>query len=154
MSPPRSVSRHLFLLWCVRALELRIPYVWGGKNVAGLDCSGFVTVPLWMLSAGAIDLRATHNTDRLWAHFPRIAHGSEQPGDVAVYRGANSIGPEDVEHVMVYLGNGIVVGQAIGGRANVDRSYSEGRGHWTKAMPLHYRPDCCGFVRLPLADQP
>lgn len=146
-----TVSRASLLLWALQALERRIPYVWGGRDPAvGLDCSGFITVPLWLLSMGKLDLRLTHNTDLLWKELPHVQPGDEVAGDVAVYRGANSTGPADVEHVMLYLGHGLVVGQAHGGRANKEAAYSIERRHWTKALRQDYRPDLAGFVRLPL----
>lgn len=144
-----AVKRDSLALWAMQALEARIPYVWGGRSMAGLDCSGFVSFPLWVLSSGGIDLRATHNTDKFWTSFPRVE--LPEPGDVALYRGANSTGPDDVEHAMLCVGSGVVVGQAHGGRANTTREFSLERGHWTKAKPMTYRSDLAGFVRLPLA---
>lgn len=143
-----AVTRDAFVLWCLDALERRVPYLWGGKGAGALDCSGFVTFPLFVLSHGAVDMRATHNTDRLWCEFPRVTR--PEPGDVALYFGKGSTGPDDVEHAMVYVGANAVVGQAIGGRANISREWSQSRGHWTKARALHYRNDLAGFVRLPL----
>lgn len=146
-----TVSRSALVLWALQALERRIPYLWGGREPSnGLDCSGFITVPLYQLSGGKLDLRATHNTDLLWKELPHVEPGEEQSGDVAVYRGAASTGPHDVEHVMLVAVPGIVVGQAYGGRANTSRVYSLERGHWTKVLRADYRKDLCGFLRLPL----
>ena len=146
-----TVSRSAFILWAAQALERKVPYLWGGKESStGLDCSGFITAPLWQLSHGSLDMRATHNTDRLFKELPHVGIGAEQSGDVACYRGANSTGPSDIEHVMLVLYPGVVVGQAYGGKLNVSKEYSVARGHWTKALRSDYRPDLCGFLRLPL----
>lgn len=151
------VSRNQLILWALQAVAHRIPYVWGGKNplisrepwpTGGLDCSGFVTYALHLL--GGPDWRGSHNTDRLWTTLERIDEVELQPGDLVLYRGKYSTGPNDVEHVMVFVGCGCVVGQAFGGKANTSPGYSIALGHWTKALGLRYRNDVAGFARLPL----
>ncbi len=134
-----------------RALELlasRPGYVWGGKQAHGLDCSGFATLALQL--AGGPDLRATHNTDRLWTEMPHIPEADALPGDLALYQGAFSKGPDDVEHVMVYAGLGLVIGMGWGGSHDVDAETSRLAGKVALVRELHYRPDFAGFVRLPL----
>jgi cell wall-associated NlpC family hydrolase len=154
----------MFLAWCLQQLNAPIPYVWGGKDpgqrpgrdwrVGGLDCSGFVTYPLQLL--GGPDWRGTYNTDRLWTELPRVAMGDVMPGDLALYRGRDSKGSDDVEHVMVYVGSGgspergLVVGQARGGSQDVDPKVSRQLGRVTRIESLLYRDGFAGFTRLPL----
>jgi murein DD-endopeptidase len=140
------------LRWALEHLERRTPYVWAGKDpTKGLDCSGFVTAGLF--AVGGPDWRLTHNTDRLWAECPLVRLDQARPGDAVLYWG-KSAGPRDVSHVMLYVGEGIVVGQAYGGPENTLPSYSIPRGHWTKVLPLRYRPDVAGAVRLPFPVAP
>jgi murein DD-endopeptidase len=148
-------------LWALKALELRVPYVWGGKDPqvraggpyqsGGLDCSGFITYGLHLVSGP--DWRTTHNTDLLWTRCPRVPKDAARLGDAVLYWGQSS-GPDDVSHVMLYLGGNVVVGQPFGGPANTSAGYSLERGHTTKALPIDYRPDIAGFVRLPIPGQP
>lgn len=125
-------------------------YVWGGKSRSGADCSGFVTGPLFEASDGNTDWRGSHNTDKLWTECPRISREEAQPGDVALYFGEGSTGPDDVSHAMVYLGYGLVAGQAIGGPKDTSAEESRRVGKVTKVFSVDYRPDLAGFVRLPL----
>jgi murein DD-endopeptidase len=141
------------LRWALNHLERRTPYVWAGKDPStGLDCSGFVTEGLFHV--GGPDWRKTHNTDRLWAECQRIELDQVRPGDAVLYWGAHSTGPRDVSHVMLALDWGLVIGQAYGGTNNVSAEYSRALGHWTKILPLRYRSDVAGAVRLPLPVAP
>ena len=67
----------------------------------------------------------------------------------ALYFGA-STGPDDVSHAMVYLGDGLVVGQAYGGPKDTNAEASRAAGKVTQVLSVDYRPDLAGFVRLPL----
>lgn len=156
-----------FILWTLDMYRRRTPYLWGGKDerarsstrypTGGLDCSGLVTRGLMLF--GGPDLRSTHNTDRLWTEFPRVALGDARPGDAVLYRGEKPTGPDDVEHVMVVIvppsatSEGLCVGQAFGGRANGTVAYSLARGHVTQCLPLGYRSGLAGVVRLPFPTQ-
>lgn len=139
-------SRSVFFRRALELLASRPGYVWGGKQPGALDCSGFVTLALHL--AGGPDLRATHNTDRLWTEFPRVELADVLPGDLALYQGAFSKGPEDVEHVMVYAGLGLCFGMAWGGSHDTDAEVSRLAGKVAMVRELHYRPDFAGFVRL------
>lgn len=143
-----AVPRRAFFRRCLELLGARPGYVWGGKTAQGLDCSGFVTLALQL--AGGADLRATHNTDKLWTEFPRVDAADVQPGDLVLYQGAFSKGPEDVEHVMVCAGFELCMGMAWGGSKDVDPEASRHAGKVALVRTLNYRPDLAGFVRLPL----
>ena len=125
------------------------PYVWGGKRAGALDCSGLVTLSLWEASNGMTDWRDTHNTDALWK-LPPVDVADLQPGDLVLYWGEHSQGPEDVSHVMVWAGAGVVVGQAWGGPLDLDANQSRLKGKVSQVKPVHYRTDLAGFRRLPL----
>ena len=143
------VPRAAFFRRILEALTARPGYVWGGRSLQGMDCSGLVTWALYEASGHAIDWRQTHNTDALWK-LPRVAPGSELAGDVALYFGANSTGPEDVSHTMVLVGFGLVSGMAWGGPGDVDGATSRAAGKVIQVRDIHYRDDLAGIVRLPL----
>lgn len=125
-------------------------YQWGGRSLQGMDCSG---LPLWALyeaSGHAIDWRGTHNTDTLWTTCPRVTEAEALAGDVALYFGEGSTGPDDVSHAMVLTGFGLVCGMAWGGRGDVDAVASKAAGKVLQVRDLRYRSDLAGVVRLPL----
>lgn len=143
-----SATRRAFVRRCLELLAARPGYVWGGRTQQALDCSGFVTVALQL--AGGPDLRATHNTDALWTGFPRVTE--PEPGDLALFYGPFSKGPDDVEHVMVCVGLGLCIGMASGGSKDVDAEASRQAGKVAAVRELTYRPDLAGFIRLPFAE--
>lgn len=142
-----NVSRATFFRKTLELLAARPGYVWGGKALPGLDCSGFVTLALKL--AGGPDLK-DHNTDKLWLKLPRVNAADVQPGDVALYFGEGSTGPDDVSHAMTCLGFGLCGGMAWGGPGDVDAGTSRVAGKVAMIRELAYRSDLAGFVRLPL----
>lgn len=141
--PALPFTRAQFLSAAVRLAMLNIPYLWGGKDpVRGLDCSGFVTSLVWRLSNGKVDIRATHNTTALLEQL-EIPIGEARPGDLAFY------GPNGrTNHVMVCLGEGVVLGQGIGDASCTDAELSRRDGKTTKVFTMQYRPDLIGVRRF------
>lgn len=131
------------LRWFIETAMEKVPYIWGGKNVdTGLDCSGFVTAMMYQLSSSALDVRHSHNTTALWEELEAGSFGTLRPGDLIFY------GPQTdrpVSHVMVYIGEGVVLGQAYGGSSDVDPAFSRAHGRITKCLPLKYRADLVGM---------
>lgn len=135
------------------ALELiGTPYRWGGKDPAsGLDCSGFITYALWR--ATGIDLRATHNTDRLWWEWQPAKH--PRAGDVAFFGGS---GPADVEHVMMVLPlDGdvtlpeLMIGACGGDRTTTTLREAQRRGARVQVKQgAGYRSDFRGYRKVPI----
>lgn len=139
--PPRRVS------FLCRALGLmNVPYLWGGKDSRGIDCSGVVTLSLYL--AHGPDWRQTHNTDVLWNELTPIIE--PRPGDLAFYgRG----GPRNVSHVMVVGPLGIVFGASGGDSGVTSVAIARQRGAKVKAYDdVMYRPDFRGYRRLPVVD--
>lgn len=145
MSPHADFIEH--------ALELiGTPYRWAGKDPAsGLDCSGFVTFALW--KATGLDLRDTHNTDRMWnewepVRFPRA-------GDVALFGGT---GPRDVDHVMMVLPlDGdvelpeLLIGACGGDRTTTTLREAQRRGARVQVKQgTGYRTDFRGYRKVPI----
>lgn len=156
-----------FLNRCMEHVAAQVGYRWGGRAITGLDCSGFVTEPLYTLSKGIVDVRATHNTDLLWKEVPRVRDWETQPlraGDLVLYYGANSTGPDDVSHVMVllcetkiepvysglpWIRQGLLIGMPFGGSKDTDPEASKRAGRHAKTVRWGYRSDIAGVCRLP-----
>lgn len=96
MSPARARYTQL-----ARA-QLGKPVLWASKGPDAFDCSGLVT---WTLHAiGGIDLRATHNAQKLHdeSHALLLPDGNSiipAPGDLIFY----GHGKNAVEHVAIWL---------------------------------------------------
>lgn len=146
MTTQRATFVRRVLAHCIE----RPGYVWGGKTPGGLDCSGLVTLSLWEASDGRIDWRQTHNTDAIWNALSPVDVADLQNGDLCLYWGEHSKGPEDVSHVMVYFDPGQCVGMAWGGPSDTNAAASRAAGKVAQVKPVNYRSDLAGFRRLPL----
>lgn len=107
------------------------------EKVPGWDCSGFAQcalVAIGMLSPKASDRGAA----RLYADGQSMAEVAASMGDLAFY------GRPTVEHVMVYLGDGVVLG-ATGGRST---TFGKTPTAYVDLKPVRYRSDFLGFRRV------
>lgn len=75
-----------------------VPYVWGGADMNGFDCSGLT---LWAFAKAGIRLPRT--AAEQYNYTQRVDHNQVQPGDLVFF--ANTNGP-GITHVGIYIGNG------------------------------------------------
>jgi cell wall-associated NlpC family hydrolase len=91
-------------IWAA-ALEIGVPYVWGGETPlpdrsAGFDCSGLVQ---WAYGKAGIALPRTAQ-DQYDAVTP-VPASAVQPGDLVFWND----GTTSVQHVAIYVGQGLVL---------------------------------------------
>ena len=89
-----------------RAVQLALsfigtPYVWGGESTHGFDCSGLVQ---FVYAAAGVQLPRT--AQEQYDTGPAVAPGQTVvPGDLVFF----GTGPDDVTHVGIFVGNGVMV---------------------------------------------
>jgi len=124
------------------------PYIWGGANPwVGFDCSGFI---VWIYQAFGLLPSGDWTAEQLYrrASLPIRKDGSPVlPGDLAAY--GQPGGP--ITHVMLALGDDLVVGASGGDHTMTTVEEARRRGAQVKVKPLHYRDDLVGVlpVRFP-----
>jgi len=76
---------------------LGVPYLYGGMNRDGLDCSGFVTV----VFREVYGKKLPRSSSRMWKAGVPVSLSAARPGDLVFFRG-NSFGA--IDHVGIYMG--------------------------------------------------
>lgn len=135
-----SARRIAFLAFCQE--QLGKPYRWNCDGPDAYDCNGIACGAL--KHVGGPDWRATHNAERLRTELPVVTREAAKPGDLVLY------GPKDhANHVMIWFGDGRVIGASGGDRNVLTLEDAARRGACVKFKPTHlYRPDFLGFRSL------
>lgn len=126
------------------------PSLWGAKTGDAFDCSGLVA---WLLrELGGPDLRATHNTDRMWLEFDPVV-GEPAPGDLGFYRPKKPLDDNDMEHVVILLDGGLIL-TADGATSKIHTVEDAKAAHAMVRIRggYDYRERFAGWRRFPLVE--
>lgn len=90
-TPVKSVTGY-----AVKLASEKIPYVWGGSSLRGMDCSGFTSY----VYAHTVGTALPHNSVAQESHVSTHSVGKAVPGDILFWghKGASY-------HVAIYIGN-------------------------------------------------
>jgi len=122
-------KREFEFLKSISLKYLNAPYLWGGKNPFGIDCSGFVQMVFKICGY------------RLFRDCSQQAHQGKyvqtvreiKPGDLVFFKNDD----DRVSHVGIYLGDDRIIHAA--GKVRIDHIGAEGILHTeTKAVTHHF----------------
>jgi peptidoglycan DL-endopeptidase CwlO len=80
------------------------PYVWGAEGPNSFDCSGLVQ---W--SFAQIGIRMPRVAQEQFFTGPHIPYKDARPGDLLFWHYDDPIDPSFIDHVAIYLGNGMML---------------------------------------------
>lgn len=124
-----------------------VPYIYGGQDLNGMDCSGLAQLALAMLG---LDPVGDQGSQALANHFRspengRILMPDENPdlGDLVFYGRS----PLAIEHVDLCLGSGKVMGARGGGPQVTTRQIAESVNAKVKVRDFGMRTDIVYVIR-------
>ena len=129
----------------MRELALKIafhylgkPYIWGGDDPSGFDCSGLCIEVL--KSVGMLPRKGDWTADHLSKLWQRTR--SDEPGNLVFWQN----GGGRVIHVEMCIGNGLAIGASGGGSKTTTISAAIKQNAFIKIRPIHSRPKVWGYT--------
>ena len=118
------------------------PYIWGGDNPQGFDCSGLVIECL--KSIGRLPRKGDWSADGLYKLFaPKIQVQDVEPGDLVFWYDSAA---EKYVHVEIVVSKGLSIGASGGGSWATDAQLAFVRGAYIKVRPYATRGGEMSFI--------
>ncbi len=108
-NPPTSATPNEMAVFYAEQ-KLGLPYIWGGAGPFGYDCSG-LTMSAW----GQAGVGLIHSAAIQYQEVDHIPLWDLQPGDLLFYDFSGNDNPANIDHVVMYIGNNMVIQAAYTG---------------------------------------
>ena len=111
---------------------LGTPYIWGGDDPMGFDCSGFVIECL--KTVGLIAETEDFNADRLLKKYEKYRINKPKSGALLFYLDRNN----RAYHVTICLDSDYQIGASGGDQVTVDRQKASQQNAFVKIRPINF----------------
>jgi cell wall-associated NlpC family hydrolase len=112
---------------------LGTPYIWGGDDPSGIDCSGLVIEVL--AGVGILPHGYDNTAQGLFDRFRDKQIATPKPGALVFYKAAGGL----ITHVGLVLEHDVVLQAAGGGPATTSPAAAWTAGAFVKIRPIGYR---------------
>ena len=115
------------------------PYIWGGDDFSGFDCSGFVIECL--KSVGVLPRKGDWTAAALWHMFP-IKPANGMAGDLVFW---SRVEGGRIIHVEICVNDELSIGASGGGSKTITREDAIRQNAFVKVRPMDSRKCLAGF---------
>jgi len=122
---------------------LGLPYIWGGDDPSGFDCSGFCIEIL--RSVGMLPRTGDWNAQSIWDKFKDKKVSKVTPGCLVFWKSATS---ETIIHIEFALTDKLTIGASGGGSKTITASDAAKQNAYIKIRPWDSRAHVYGFINL------
>lgn len=119
------------------------PYIWGGTNPAGFDCSGYVIE--YLRALGVVDSKYDDSALGIYNKFKGYATSEKKRGFLVFYGDSFNT----IDHVEIMLTDRLALGASGGDRSTLSTSIALKKNAFVRVRPIS-RMNNVAYVRVGL----